>query len=222
MAEEAKADIISLCNGCTQTLKEANYALSNDPEKLKWANTRLKGIGRSYNLKVKVRHVAELLYEMRDKLPIEKKLYSLRLATQPGCHLLRPSSIIRFDNDADPRKLDELISITGAEVIDYSTKTICCGAALVHDKEAFSRLTRDKLECLKGKADALVTACPDCFLTFDHLQGIAGLDFKMPVLFITQLIGIAAGLNLEEVCYKANHIKVPALEGIYKENASSR
>ncbi|MGC9346359.1 MAG: heterodisulfide reductase-related iron-sulfur binding cluster, partial [Candidatus Bathyarchaeales archaeon] len=108
----------------------------------------------------------------------------------------------RVDDAENPRKLDELIGVLGAETVDHAEKLDCCGAALMygHSDSALS-LTGSKIKALQNLAiDGLVVSCPDCQSMFDSKQKDAetavGAKLNLPVVYYTQLLGLA--LNIEE------------------------
>ncbi|HET7807877.1 MAG TPA: hypothetical protein VFK71_05215, partial [Gaiellaceae bacterium] len=61
-------------------------------------------------------------------------------------------------------------------------------------------------------ADAIVTPCPLCHLSLDawqsKLRKATGKDFRMPILHLSQLIGVAAGLEESELKFKRHVVSV--------------
>ena len=121
--------VVSFCSGCVETLKGVNYAINKDPHTKEEVNEVLKKVGKSYDGKVEVKHFAEILYEYLDKIKayIEKPLDGFKVAVHYGCHYLRPSEIINWDDPFEPKTIDQIIRALGAESVDYEMKMECCG-----------------------------------------------------------------------------------------------
>ena len=217
LAEERGLDIITLCNGCSQTLRTANETLKSDIELKDEVNKILSGIGHTFLGKIKVKHFLQVLTEDVGIEEIEEKVKSplrgLRVATHTGCHLTNPAEVMRFDDPEDPTVLERLVAPLGAEAVDYDLKTLCCGVSytLMGNRKTSNALLRDKLMSInRVGAQCIVTGCPFCFQQFDLGQLLSAkeynLRFKVPVLFYTQLLGLAMGYDLKEVGYTYHKI----------------
>jgi heterodisulfide reductase subunit B len=120
-----------------------------------------------------------------------------------GCQIVRPET--DFDDPDDPVKMNKLIETLGAENVDYRMKTACCGASLMGTQEELAmRLCRNLLlDAERRGAHCLVTICPLCQMNLDVYQGKVNALFKtkfnLPVLYFTQLIGIALGMPPEKL-----------------------
>ncbi len=219
IAEEKGMDIIGVCTGCMAILSEAKEYLED--EKLReQVNGKLKSLGvKEYTSKVKVKHFARFLYEdyrpdsIRDK--IATPLASLEFGIHYGCHYMKPTHAHgRFDDPTNPFTIDELINITGARAINYPNKNLCCGLTIMGTAENISfRLAAEKLECLSNKGvDAMVVACPSCCIAYENNQKLVGKrvgkEFNLPVLYFTQVIGLAMGLSEKDLGFEFNRIKV--------------
>ena len=222
LAEQAGLDILTICNGCAQTLIEANHILTTNPDTLSKVNARLERVGLKYEGNVKVKHFLMVLHGMEEKIKssIKRPLKGLKVAAHPGCHLLRPSEIIQFDDAERPVKLDQMIRWLGASPVDYDLKALCCGQSFLPiDRRACYRVMADKLEQVKS-ADCLTTGCPMCYQQFDFNQRVVGLGFSIPVyvpiLFYYQLLGLAQGLSLEDVGWGFHKVKSERLEKILR------
>lgn len=148
LAEMRGLDILCLCSGCSESLKKANFELKKNPALRERVNSKLSEIGLKYNGTVEVKHYVETLIEMGLDTIREKIVYPLRglkVACHYGCHLLRPSEVILFDNPLNPVSLDKLVQVLGADTVDYENKMLCCGSglSLVESKEAYSYLRRN-------------------------------------------------------------------------------
>jgi len=215
LAEEMGMDVLTLCNGCFSSLKEARHGLLEDDEKRAEVNAILSRVGKVFKGSSDVRHVAELLSNdigpegIRAK--VTRELRGLKVAAHPGCHLLRPGDVLGVD---DTMLLDKLAEWTGAEPVQYDEKLDCCGTgtAVAHPEAAVGMLA-DKLEGIRrAGADVVLTACPTCFVQFEFQQKKAaelrGWEGKIPVLFVTELLGLAFGFNAEEMGLKYHKVKV--------------
>ncbi|MHA1728475.1 MAG: CoB--CoM heterodisulfide reductase iron-sulfur subunit B family protein [Promethearchaeota archaeon] len=212
LADEKKLDIISVCTGCSQTLIEAKHEIKGNRdlkneinEKLKTINRTYKGTNDSYNLMMVL---DELKEDIKSK--IIKPLTGLRIATHSGCHLLKPSRIIGYDNAENPVKFDEFVEILGAKAVDYQTKTLCCGyEGFARHREMSLSIMKDKLDELDNRnIDLLTLVCPTCFRQYDKnsrlLKKELGVEYNVPVVHILQLLGLALGMSVEDVFLKRN------------------
>ncbi len=214
--------LCTLCSSCTSALTETAHHLSTDGEAIKRINEGLKRLGLSYKKDVKIRHFVRVLFEKvgeaRIKEQIVKELKGLRVAVHYGCHYLKPSEIYNeFDNPEDPKSIDALVRITGAEVIDYSTKKMCCGGPILPvDEEKALSMAKQKLDDVsKQGADIICLVCPFCSVMYDSNQkGIESkfeTSYNIPVLYLTQLLGIAMGFERKELGLNMNVVKTKKL-----------
>lgn len=160
--------------------------------------------------KVRVRHILDVLANDVGSKKIGEsvsvQLKNIEVAPYYGCYIGRPKP--SFDDAENPQTMDEIIRALGANVIDYSLKTQCCGGTLmIIDERAAFRLVGNLLRLAKEKeADCIVTPCPLCHFNLDRYQSqisrAFGVEYNIPVLFITQLIGLAFGLSPEEIGLK--------------------
>ncbi len=214
IAEQKKTHLLTLCNGCYGTLQEVNHQMKSNTILNTRVNEILNATNRKYEGSIDIKHIMDVLYlEMgipRLKEFIKKKL-NLRVAVHYGCHLLKPSKLKPFGQDPDnPTFFDEIVEALGCESVDYRKKMMCCGAGgavRTAKKDVSSLLTLEKLrEIRKVGADCIVVGCPFCQLQYDLGQKeiIDLLDdgeppFEIPVVYITQLIGLAMDLNPKEL-----------------------
>ncbi|TDA66933.1 MAG: hypothetical protein D9V47_11475 [Clostridia bacterium] len=209
LAERQGLDMLLFCNGCYSTLKSAQAELAASTATLAEVNASLEEIGLVYRGRVRVKHVLEVLHDDigpgRIRMLLEKPMNGLKIAVHPGCHLLRPSWAIHFDDPLKPTKYDALVEALGAQSLSYQTKMMCCGGALgnVGEGEASLALARKKLlEVQEAGADAITVSCPSCFMQFDQKQYLAqrqGEQLHVPVFSYVELLGLAMGLEPEEL-----------------------
>jgi len=208
LAEEMGFDILTLCSGCFSTLNKANHLLKCNNELKGKVNRLLSEINRDFSGKINVKHVVEIIQDIGKQAierEVKKPLKRLKVASHPGCHLLRPSSILHVDDPNVPTIQDEIVSWVGAKPVNYALKMLCCGVGIkMVDPEANLLLLREKLANLKEtEANCIVTPCPFCFVQFDKGQKEVsrkfGESYTFPVFYITELLGLALGFSSEEV-----------------------
>ncbi|MEA2089598.1 MAG: CoB--CoM heterodisulfide reductase iron-sulfur subunit B family protein [Thermoproteota archaeon] len=199
-------DLLIPCNRCHFTISEAKHKMKTN-EKLRLKISKLLNAeGLEYNSNIKIWHVIDLLHDAvgleKIKEIVKKPFKGLKLASHTGCQIIRYSDLGRVDDAEDPRKLDELINVLSAETVDYSEKLDCCGAMLTYShQDAALSLAGSKIKALQDSAaDGLVVSCPACQMMFDSEQKdagtVVGAKLNLPVLYYTQLLGLA--LNMEE------------------------
>ncbi len=226
VAEEKGLDMITVCNACTATLTKVNKTLKENDKERKNINKIIGSTGREFKGTVNVKHFSRILYEdvgiEKIKEKIVEPLSKLKIAPHYGCHYLKPSEIYTgFDNPIRPKTLDELITVTGAEAVNYENKKQCCGGGILAIEEATSmKMAADKLEHIrKAGADAMVLQCPFCSIMYDEYQstilrakGEEEETPQIPVLYYPQLLGLAMGLDPKnELGLKKNTVKTKKL-----------
>ncbi|MCL2142752.1 MAG: CoB--CoM heterodisulfide reductase subunit B [Methanomassiliicoccaceae archaeon] len=209
LAEKEGLDILTICNGCYGSLFDAAHELHEDKKLLDSVNKILAEIGLKYSGGTKVRHFAEVLYKDVgvDKIKeAVKKPLDYKAAAFYGCHFLKPSGIKKLDDPENPKMLDELIAAVGAESMPRKQKMMCCGAGgglRSQFGENAMQLTRANLENIKeGGASMIIDVCPFCHLQFDAGQKDSGFNF--PVLHLSQLYGIAMGMDAKDLGLNAH------------------
>ncbi len=208
IAEEQKKEILTICNGCYMSLKEAHHLLKSS-ENLSKANEILQHIGREYHGGTKVHHLTGLIRgcgEERVRSLVTVPQEKLRIATHPGCHMIRPSQIMRLDNYFRPSLLNELTAWTGAQAISSEEWPSCCGGTLTGVDEALSSkiLSESMGPMLRSGATHIMTPCPFCFFQFDVKQK------KLPVLFISEILALSFGASADEIGLKYHKVPINA------------
>jgi len=220
IAEEMNTDITTTCNGCYATIQEANHLLKQNDELKGEVNNLLKKVDREYKGIVEVKHVIEILDEDISYETIKKRvkrpLKGIKVAVHYGCHFLKPSDIRKHGTTERPRILDDFVRAVGAESVNYRDKMMCCGAGggvRSGDLDVALDYTREKIEnMVKAGADCLITPCAFCHFQFDtgqvELTGKLGRKYELPVVFMTQLLGLALGMSPEEVGLHKNKTQI--------------
>jgi succinate dehydrogenase / fumarate reductase cytochrome b subunit len=224
-AEETGSDtLMTVCNVCTLNLRQANFQLKGDAALLERVNANLVSVGAPpYSGGVDVQHFLWLVsvgdgYELL-KEAAHKGLKGLRIAPFYGCQILRPSKILGFEDPDRPESLERIIEACGGEAIDYPAKIKCCGFPIIQAREevALAELIQPIEQAADAGADAMVTPCPLCHLSLDawqsKLRKQTGRDYAMPILHLSQLIGVAAGLDGADLKFKRHVVSVdPVVE----------
>jgi heterodisulfide reductase subunit B len=227
LAEKKKLDVMTLCQCCYGTLKKANFLLRENASLRKEVNAVLEREGLPYEGEVEVKHLLYVLHQEVGVEAIKKKIAKtfkgLKIAAHYGCHALRPSQIVRFDDPVTPTLFDKLVEATGAESIDWPMQLECCGAPLwgIHD-ELSTEITLKKLKNgRESGADYLCTACTYCQIQFDTVQQMIlsqrGLNHPLPSILYPQLLGLSMGINSETLGLKMNKIPISEVEQLQTE-----
>ena len=219
-AEATGSDtLMTICNVCTLNLRQANHALKGDAELLARVNENLVSVGAPpYSGGVDVVHFLWLIsagegYELLQGAA-HRGLKGLKIAPFYGCQILRPSKLLGFEDPDKPESLERIIAACGGEAIDYPAKIKCCGFPIIQAREevALAELIQPIEQAREAGADAMVTPCPLCHLSLDawqsKLREQTGKDFQMPILHLSQLVGVAAGLDASELKFKRHVVSV--------------
>ncbi len=205
LAEEKEMDVLTLCSGCFETLKTAREILLRNPDLMDKVNEALKLVDREFKGSVDVVHIVEALYRVMDKIKgMASTEIDANVAVHYGCHLLRPSEYLRFDDPNNPTKMDELVEAIGARSLDYNYKHLCCGAAVSNIKrELVYPYLKWKLNSVaRSGAECMVVACPFCFMQYDIGQVELGRKeeaFNIPVFYYPEMLGLALGYSYREL-----------------------
>ena len=229
-AEAMGLDIMTICSTCLMVMNTANKELKDDPKLLKEVNELLaKGTKGSeaapvYRGEVEIK---QLLWVLADEYGLEKlkskvkqPLSWLKAAPFYGCHTLRPSDALGFDDPEKPWSLEAVIETLGGEVVDFKGKTRCCGfqVDLVAPDTAVSMTAKRLVDAKDLGADCMVTPCPFCHINLDNYQGTAekkvARKISLPIFHLPQLVGLALGLSQSEMGLD-RHMVSP--EGVLKK-----
>jgi heterodisulfide reductase subunit B len=182
--------------------------MAESPEVFEAVQGALGAVGRTYDGNVKVRHIMDIhvndngLEEFGSR--VERRLTGLKVAPYYGCQFSRPMG--EFDDVQMPTTMDRLFQATGADVItDFDAKTDCCGGMmmLTHEAGALSLCHELLVAARQYEADVIVAACPLCEMNLEGYQPRVnkayGTDFNIPVMYFTQLAGLALGADPKQL-----------------------
>jgi heterodisulfide reductase subunit B len=217
LAEATNRDLVTSCSSCFLNLFKVNHRLKREPELRKKLDEILGAAGLKYQGKARVRHLLDVVandigIEAVAKR-VDRKLSGLKVVPYYGCQTVRPYG--EYDGPYLPNSMDKLIEAIGAETHPYLWKTVCCGGVLMTTEKSIGRkLVADLLGAAKG-ADCIVTVCPMCQMNLDAYQGEAaaelGMKVRIPVLFLTQLMGLAFNLPEKDLLLGQNIASVRGL-----------
>jgi heterodisulfide reductase subunit B len=203
LAERAAVDLVTVCSCCYGSLRHVDGLLREDGDRRAAANAAIAGERLSCSGGANVRHLLQVL---RDDVGLERlrrervrTFEGVRVACHYGCHLLRPSDVVRLDPARPPTVLDDVVEATGAASVPWTLKAECCGSPVWGVNEPLSaHLTARKVASAReGGADLLCVVCPYCFLQLERAQPPAaeGGVAPLPVVLLHQLVGLALGID---------------------------
>jgi heterodisulfide reductase subunit B len=210
LAEQMGLDIMTICSGCYETLKTTKVLLGENEEAFNRVNSLLNQINYNYKGTVDVTHFAELFEkdDMLEKIKenIVRPLDDLNIAAHYGCHLIRPSKILQFDDPERPESMDKILRALGANTIAFASKLECCGYCARLNEDIGYKLVQEKMVDLKHldlEVDAMVAVCPACVSQYDQkervLQRKTAEDLNVPILYLPELMAIAFGVDKEKL-----------------------
>jgi heterodisulfide reductase subunit B len=188
-------------------MKTAAFTVANYGEAAQAVETEL---GYTYRGTVTVQHLLDLLIDRvglaRIEASVKNPLHGLKVACYYGCLVTRPPQITQAEHPEYPVKMDQLMRVLGAQPVDWSYKTDCCGGSLSLTQTPLAlAMTRKILQnAYDCGADVIATVCPLCHVNLDARQHQIGLDFQMPVLYLTQLLALAFGLEAKQAALGKN------------------
>ena len=209
LAEREGLPLMTICNTCTLNVLDAHAAFTDDPELAATINARLADEGLHYSGRTRISHFLWVLYEdigeKRLRALVRRPLTGLTVAAFYGCHITRPPQRYNFIDSRNNTALEHLAKILGCQPIDYSGRTECCGFhTAAHDERIAIKLTGQHIQSAKTNgAKTMVTPCPLCHTVLDSFQHEIEKDMghklNMPILHLSQLVGLALGLSPEEL-----------------------
>lgn len=194
LAQVAGLDIVAPCPACYQHVLQADRELRRNEA---WRREMEALLGFTYSGQPRIRHLLEALTEPEAleavRQRVTRPLNGLRVASYYGCVLVRPPEFTGWDDPEHPTRMDRLMAVLGAEPVEWSYKVDCCGASLALSRSGVvaTLSTRLAREAQEAGADVVACACGMCQINLDTRQN---LEEKIPVLYFTELMGLAFGL----------------------------
>ena len=197
----AQAQLLDLplavpCAGCFNALKKADYALSHDAE-MRRKLEEVVGFTYTGKLDVKLLHqvIVDHIGLAAVKRRVTRPLTGLKVAAYYGCALVRPPAVTGMGDHENPRFLEQIVEVLGAEALEWSYKTDCCGAdiAMTHAGIATEIADRITEMAMEADADCAMVSCGLCQINLEMRQSAKGRK-RLPVFYFTELMGIAMDL----------------------------
>lgn len=209
MAQKMGLDMVVFCAACYNRMKVANHEIKSDLAVRKKVADML---GEDYDGNVKVLHFVEILIKDIGIRKLQEaftySLNGLKVANYYGCLLVRPIEVTNFDDPENPTLMDNLVTIMGGESIDWPHKVECCGGGFALSRtDIVVELSHSILEMAKSSgAQCMSVACPMCQVNLDLRQSdinkAKNTNHSLPIIYISQLIGLCLGISAEKLGMK--------------------
>ena len=206
MAKQMGMDMVVNCAACYNRSKVANYEIINSAE---MKQSVADSLGETYDGSVPVRHFVEILLKDIGPAKLRKKiikpLKDLKVAAYYGCYLVRPPEATNFDDPENPTILESLIDVAGGENVEWSGKVDCCGGmhSLTRTEITVRRSAAIIEMAQAAGAECIAVACPMCQISLDvrqaDMENLLRRKYNMPIIYLTQLLGLALGLPPTEL-----------------------
>jgi heterodisulfide reductase subunit B len=221
ICEAQGLDIFVPCPMCHLALSEAKAVLAESKDLLQRVREKLDTEGLTYKGTAKLYHTVDLLTDVAGidviKARATKPLNGMDLATHYGCHIIRPSLLGRPQDPENPIGMERIIAALGGRSSHYPERLDCCGGPLLpnHPDTAVTK-TGEKLKAVQEQGfDGMVLACPRCHKMFDSKQRkggeVVGAQLNLPVIYLTQLVGLAMGIGPSKLGLDLNQSPVERL-----------
>ncbi len=201
IAQQQGLDMITPCKCCFGQFKHAQFWYQTTPGLKARVDDWLASENLTWEGQTQVKHLLSFLTHdiglERIQKQIRKKLSPKKVVVQYGCHALRPFSITGFDNPFAPKIFEQLLSLTGVEVVNWSKSTECCGSPISTDNRELSlKILQNKFNTAKkAGADYICTACTHCQMQYKIATSDAPVDDQnLTTLLFTQILGAAMGV----------------------------
>lgn len=197
LAKESDGKLVTLCSACHHVLKRVNADMQQKSDLSLKVNNYLQ-LPQPYQGETRVIHYLELLRDVVGfenlKKAVKNPLKNRKIAAYYGCMLLRPQSVMQFDNPENPKILEDFIKAIGAEPIIYDYRNECCGGYITLEDRSVATSMVNKIVAAAKRQGALeiISACPLC--TY-NLENNCSLADKLPVAYFTELLAEALGIK---------------------------
>ncbi len=202
LAEKENLDFVAPCSGCYKNAYFTNAHLQQDPDLAEHINFALEEDDLQLSGPINVKHLIEVFVEdvgfEEIKKRVSRPLKDLRVAPYYGCQLVRPKK--DSEDVENPQFFEELLSAIGADPVEYGSKTRCCGGSLIitNREAALDMVYKLLQDAANREADVIATTCPMCNINLELYQKQVnrefGTEFSIPVMYFTQLLGLALGI----------------------------
>jgi len=213
MAEEqGLTEVVVPCAACYNRLKVTQHELEDEHKRTRV----IEILKQPYKGDLKIINVLQMLeaYGAESIKTRVTRPFAHKVACYYGCLLVRPHSILKFDRVEDPQSMDTLIKAIGGTTLDWAFKTECCGAGFsVSRTDLVAKLSGNILKDANDRgAEAVIVACPLCQSNLDMRRGAINktldIPIELPVIYITQAIGLALGIEAKELGLKRHFVTV--------------
>ncbi|MFP4000997.1 MAG: CoB--CoM heterodisulfide reductase iron-sulfur subunit B family protein [Thermoplasmata archaeon] len=195
--EQGEETVVTLCDMCYNVLRQANDRMKENEDDLETMNDFLTE-DPDYEAGVEVYHLFHILNDMKDEIEeaVENPLDDLVVAPYYGCMLLRPDNVA-IDETEDPEIMEDLLGLLGVQVLENPKRTECCGSYhTVNRSDIVEKRVKDIVShAVEEGAEAIVLSCPLCQFNLDFHQ--RATEFEIPVFYVTELMALAFGLDIE-------------------------
>ena len=231
--KEERLDLVAPCSGCFKNLYFANDHMRDDADLMEHMNFALEADELSYSGGVTVHHLLDMFVTEVGLEQIGARvtdpLTGLKVAPYYGCQMTRPRKKGETLEDVEgPTTFEDLLSAIGADPVHFPYRMRCCGASLIAtSRQAALSMLRDLLQdAVEADADVIATSCPLCQINLEVYQAEVnrelGTDFAMPVVYFTQLMGVALGAKPKKLGIGREIIPVtPVLECRMQQSAKA-
>lgn len=226
LAEQQGMDnIIAPCAACYNRLIVSQYEIANHTALKKDTEELLSA---KFTKNLKVFNILELFQKIGINKITEnrqRELSDMKVACYYGCLLVRPAAITKFDDAEQPTSMEKIVESTGAKTIDWNYKVECCGAAhSIARRDIVVDLSKKILEDARDHgANVMVVACPMCHTNLDMRQKAMKKTYpgheEFPVLYLTELIGLALGMDEKELGINLHYIDFKYADSVLENSA---
>ncbi len=196
------------CNACFNNLVKAQHQIAENADLKQKINKILDYEFRE----IQIKHILDLFVNdvglQRIEETVKKPLKGLKTVAYYGCLMVRPSKILRSDDPDDPKHIDEIVSVLGGEPLEFTSKTKCCGGGVIMTyKQTATKLTEQILvEAAERGAQCILVTCPLCHMALESLSGKVKTAKKIPIIYFTQLMGLAFGIEPDKLGLNRNMV----------------
>jgi len=199
------SEMVAPCPMCSMQLLRAEHALASDSQLRAEIATTVEADLSSGPQVLNMIQVFERIGLESLKKAVKKPLEHLRPACYYGCLLVRPPTVVDFDDAEQPESMEAVVASLGAKPVTWNAKTECCGAGMtMSSPETVLELSGRIIEnAVAHGANCLVVACPMCHVNLDMKQAAirkaSKIDHEMPVYYLTDVVGMALGLSAQQL-----------------------